>query len=288
MAVIKLFSTNPKDGATTFDKIRFYEANDAEGAGAAKIAEIAVDVSKKTLIDPGFTTYLYTSGSTSKYYASSYYNVGSGTETSKSAWTKGGQNRWDKMLLDWAEDDDEEVFDEDARSLFNKNILERLSPELEETLVNTTLTWDEDALTYTVPDGISEILEIGIGDVDKAGEFDEPLSELWSVEGRTLRFTKAPSGVNDGDTMRLIHKRRHEEVGEVPTIYDPLILIGLQAEAYKWMASYYPRFEKFAQLRGGSGVSFEGLRAAAKDLDDEFKVMKLKLARGDDAQPAYT
>ena len=282
MAVIKCFAPNPTDGTATFDKVRFYEADDANGTNAALIATVSISTTEKDLEDRGFTSYLYTTGSTSKYYAASYYNSTSLTETSKGAYIKGGRDRLDDKFLKLMEDTAEAVFDSTSRDRFLEATLEALYPEIQKEVVDTSLaivkTASADTLLYSIPEGFSIITRVGVGAVETESDYAEATTGNWTIEGNKLHFYSI-DGYTNADVIRLIGLKKYLAIGEVPERYDPLMLLKMEAEAYRWMAKSYPRFEKWAQLQPGTKVSFENLRVSATNLEGEFMRQKMALAK---------
>jgi len=131
---------------------------------------------------------------------------------------------------------------------------------------------------YTVPAEFEEITEVGIGDVDDSSDFAVVKADNWSLENRILHIYSV-SGYDNGDVIRLVGMKKYNFIGELPERYDPLLLIHMQSSMYDWMAISYPRFESFAQLQEGTGVSFENLRVTAREFRYRFLADKLALTK---------
>ena len=291
MAVIKLYSNNPEDGTSTFNKVKWYEATDSIGTGKTALVdseghdvETDIDISTAETIHPGFTTYTHYSGDTDKYYASTWYNSSSGVETDPSDWIKGGEDRWDEKFKQELEDKDELVWDADIRKQFKKNTLEELFPDFYRTVIDTSLTVKNEAgnviYTYTVPYGIFQISEVGVGTVNttsstEARDFKIIKADYWTFEKNQLHFATM-SGINNGETIRIIGQKKFLGVGEVPEHLDALAMLHLKMQAYLYLADDYPRFKTWAQLQEGSKVSFENLRVHAREFERKFESLLKK------------
>ena len=274
MAILKLYAENPKDGTSTFSHVEFYEANDGNGSGATLLSTEAIDVTNLSPIDPGFTSYTHTSGSTAKYYATKYKNS-SGNTTDYSDWVLGGQDRWDEMFKQELADTAEAVWSSTDRAYFKEKALEALFPELQRIVIDNSLTIDKTAgaeeYTYSIPSGVVEIFEVGVGDVDNVDStFKIVVSDNWKVEQNKLHFLSLAS-IDDALPIRLVVSKKFLEVGEVPSKYDPLVMNHLRMSAYIRLADDFPRFKEWAKLQQGTKVSFENLRVHAREFERKFK-----------------
>lgn len=278
MAVLKLYSENPKDGTTTFDKVRFYEATDSSGTGAAIVTggEIAIDTTTLTQVDPGYTSVVYKSGDLTKFYASTWYISSTATETNKSTWVKGGQDRWDTMFKEELKDTAEAVWDATDRSYFKIKALEALYPDFFYETIDTSLTADNDttpSYQYTMPFAIFAIHEVGIGKPNDT--VNQPFTVVhpdnWVFEQNKLRFISL-SGITNAYQIRLVVSKKYLDVGEVPARLDPLVMIHMRMSAYQQFVDDYPRFLKWARLQKGTKVTFEGLKLLVRDLERKFNV----------------
>jgi len=273
MSVIKITIPNPNDGTTTFDKIRFYEATDSSGTGETLLATSAVDTSARQTIDPGTTSYTYTSGSTSKYYAGRYYNSVSGLLSDSTTYVLGGKDRWDTMFENDLGDTTNAVWTQADLARYKQWALEALFPDLFRQVIDTSLTLDNDSTysyTYTVPFGIFYISEVGIGDVDNStSTFKKMEADSWTFENSTLHLNSMPSS-EDSAVIRLIAHKKYLDVGEVPERFDRFVIYHLRMSAYLRLADDFPRFKKWAQMQEGTKVSFENLRVHAREFERKF------------------
>jgi hypothetical protein len=284
MAVIKCFSKNPKDGTTTFDKVRFYEATDDEGTGATLIATVAIDSSTADTINPGFTFFIYPTGDESKYYATKWYNSVNFIESSYSTWVQGGQDRWDTLFMNDLQDTSSAVWSSTDRSNFKKAAIEALYPDFFLNTIDTSLSIANNSTnqtyTYNVPFGIFKITEVGIGNVNKTSllsrDFKVLKADYWKHEGKTLNLGSL-SGLTDGSIIRLVGSKKYTDVGEVPERLDTLVLIHMKMNAYLRLADDYPRFLTWAKLQQGTKVSFENLRVHAREFERKFRENKAEL-----------
>lgn len=274
MAIIKSTVPNPNDGTTTFNYVRFYEATDSSGTGATLIATVAVDTSALNQIDPGNTSYTYTSGSASKYYAAKYYNSTSGILSDYTTWVLGGQDRWDTMFMNELDDTSSAVWTAADRTRFKQWALESLYPDLYRQVIDTSLTLDNDTVpsyTYTIPFGIFHVSEVGIGDIDNSTSTFQILHpDKWTVENNKLHLRSIPS-TEDNAVIRLIASKKYLEVGEVPERFDQFVIYHLKMSAYLKLADDFPRFKTWAQMQEGTKVSFENLRVHAREYERKFR-----------------
>lgn len=284
MAILKLYSDNPKDGTASFDKVRFYQADDDDGTGATVIATVSIDTTTTTPINPGFTTYTYTSGATDKYYSSTYYNSTSLAETSNSPYVLGGLDRWDTMFMSEMQDSTSAVWTATDRDYFKKKALQALYPDFFRHVVDTSLTAVNQSpnitYAYTVPYGIFSISEVGFGNLNVSTgvsrTFKIVKKEYWKFEKNVLHFDPLPQFSN-GDSIRLVAQKKYSEVGEVPEYLDPLVMEHMRMSAYVKMADDFPRFLKWGQLQQGTKVSFENVRVQAREFERRFNDMKKEL-----------
>jgi len=284
MAIVKLFSKNPKDGVATFDQVRFYEADDNEGTNATLKSTKDIDTSTADTVNPGYTSFIHTTGSTTKYYASAWYNSTTGAQASYSTWVKGGYDRWDTLFMNNLQDTSEAVWDADTRKEFKEAALEALYPDFFLNVKDTSLEIANNTtlqtFTYTVPFGIFKITEVGIGNINKTALVDRDFklvkADYWKHEGNTLTF-ESLSGLADGSIIRLVGSKKYSDVGEVPERLDSLALLHMKMNAYLKLADDYPRFLTWAKLQQGSKVSFENLRVHAREFERKFEEGKARL-----------
>lgn len=273
MAIIKISAPNPNDGTTTFDSVRFYEATDSSGTGASLLSTSTIDTTLRQQIDPGITTYTYTSGSTTKYYAAKYYNSSSGISSDYTTWVLGGKDRWDTMFENDLGDTSNAVWTQADIARYKGWALEALYPDLYRQVIDTSLTLDNDtspSYTYTVPFGIFHISEVGVGDVQNStSTFTILHPDNWTFENSTLHLKSVPSSESSA-TIRLIAHKKYLEVGEVPERFDRFVNYHLRMSAYLRLADDFPRFKKWAQLQEGTKVSFENLRVHAREFERKF------------------
>lgn len=281
MSVIKISMPNPNDGTTTFNQVKFYEADDADGTNASNINTSAIDTTYRQQIDPGFTTYTYTTGSTSKYYAASYYNSSSAVESDKTDYVLGGKDRWDSMFENEMDDTANAVWAQADIARFKKWALEALYPSLFRQVIDTSLTLDNDSApsyTYDLPFGIFNVSEVAVGDIDNStSTFKVIRPDKWSIENGKLHFYSIPASESSA-TIRLIASKKYLEVGEVPERYDRIAMHHMKMSAYMNMSEDFPRFKTWAQLQEGTKVSFENLRVQAREFERKFRVELAEVA----------
>lgn len=270
MSVIKLFASNPTDGIATFDKVRFYEATDSAGTGATLLSTSAIDVTNRNQVDPGYTTYTYTSGSITKYYASKYYNSVSTLATDYTSWVLGGKDRWNTMFENEMEDTTNAVWSAVAVNRFKLWALNALYPDLYRQVTDTSLTFDSDTYTYDLPFGIFNVAKLWVGDVQNStSTLLEVGPDNFAVEGGTLHIFNTGS-LTDGAVIRMIAHKKYLDVGEVPEDIDRIVMYHMKMSAYLYLAEDFPRFKTWAQIQEGSKVSFENLRVHAREFERKF------------------
>lgn len=273
MAIIKTTVLNPNDGTTSFDKIRFYEATDSSGTGATLLSTESVDTTNRYQIDPGTTSYTYTSGATTKYYAAKYYNSVSTVASDYTTWTLGGKDRWDTMFENEMSDTSNAVWSQATVARFKTWALSALFPDLFRQVIDTSLTIDNDdtpVYTYTVPFGIFNISEVGIGDIQNSTSTFQILhGDSWTFENGLLHIPGVTS-LTDDATIRLIAHKKYMEVGDVPEEVDRIVMHHLKMSAYLYLSEDFPRFKAWGQLQGGTKVSFENMRVQAREFERKF------------------
>ena len=279
MSVLPLFAPNPEDGTETFNKVKFFEATDAEGAGATLLATVDIDLTTADVADAGFTKFIHETGDLNKFYSAAYFNSVSSLQSDYGSWMQGGRSRLYRKFQSLMGDTTNSVFPHEANIQFEEDAIEALYPEVQRQEVDTSLTIDEDNLIYTLPRGFSEVTQVGVGDADDPDEnFKTVKTGNWEIQEDKLRFMRIRD-FNDGDTIRLVAMKKLSKIGEVPEMYDPILLLHMQGSSYRWMSARYPRFEAFSQLQTGSRVSFENLRVTADQFFNEFEKKKIALAR---------
>lgn len=273
MSIIKITVPNPNDGTTTFDQIKFYEATDSNGTGAALLTTSNIDTSYRYQIDPGFTSYTYTSGATTKYYAAKYYNSSSGILSDYTTWVLGDKDRWDTMFENDLGDTTNTIWSQADVKRYKQFALEALYPDLYRQVIDTSLTLDNDTVpsyTYTVPFGIFHISEVGIGDIQNStSTFTVLHPDAWTFENSTLHLKQIPDSESSA-TIRLIANKKFLEVGEVPERFDRFVIYHMKMSAYLRLADDFPRFKTWSQLQAGTKVSFENLRVHAREFERKF------------------
>jgi len=282
MSVIKLYTENPTDGILSFDKVRFYEANDSVGTGSTLVTTIAIDLSRLNPTSPGFTAYTYPGGSVTKYYASTWYNSVTFTETDKSLWVMGGTDRWDTRFMNELKDTVSAVWDATTREYFKDSALESFYPDFSYETVDTSLLVVNNntvqTKSYAVPFGIFHISEVGVGDPnDLTKSFVVVNPSNWQFEKNLLRFNSL-SGMTDTYPIRLVCGKKYLSVGEVPEKLDQIAMLHMKMDAYLNLADDYPRFLTWAKLQAGTKVSFENLRVHAREFERKFEKEKKRLA----------
>jgi len=277
MSIIKLFAPNPVDGTTTFDKVRFYEATDNAGTGATLLSTSAIDTTYRSQIDPGYTTYTYTTGSTAKYYAARYYNSTSTVATDYTAWILGGKDRWNTMFENEMEDTSNAVWSATAVTRFKDWALNALYPDLYRQVIDESLTFDDATYIYTVPFGIFHISDVYVGDTaNSTSTLVKVYPDNWAFENSSLHIFNLNS-LTDAATIRLIAHKKYLEIGEVPEDFDQIVMYHMKMNAYLYLAEDFPRYKTWAQLQEGSKVSFENLRVHAREFERKFIEGKAEL-----------
>lgn len=280
--VVRLYADNPKTGTTDFSQVRFYSATNSSGASQTLIKAVNIDTANINPVDPGFTSYLHTTGDDTLYVASSWYNATTTVETRLSPWILQGQDRWDTMFMDELRDTAAAVWTASDRSYLKQKALEALFPDFFYEVIDTSLIVTNNATTQThsltIPFGIFYIAEVGIGKPnDQANQpFKILMAENWRFEQNQLNILSL-SGLVDGRQIRLIASKKFLEVGEVPRRLDPLVMLHLRMSAYTWLADDYPRFLKWGRLQKGTKITLEGLRALIADYERKFNQEKLRM-----------
>ena len=273
MSVIKIFIPNPNDGTATFDQVQHGQADDSSGTNAAVINTSSIDTTRRNQINPGTTNYTYTSGATNKYYSGRYKNSSSAVTTDWMTWTLGGKDRWDTMFENEMGDTTNAVWSQATVSRFKQWALESLFPDLVDTVIDTTLTIDNDDTpqnTYDVPFGIMNITEVGVGDVNNTtSRFKTVSHDNWKFEAGKLHIMSL-SGLVTDEQIRLVATKKYLDIGEVPDRYDRFVMHHLKMSAYLNLAEDFPRFKTWAQLQDATKVSFENMRVHAREFERKF------------------
>ena len=279
MAVIKLSMPNPIDGVASFNQIKFSEADDSLGTNSAVIATVNIDTTTRNALDSGSTHYNYISGDTAKYYAGLYYNSVTGATSSATDYIKGGYDRIDILFMNHYADTTGSVFSATDRDRLKKFALEALFPEIKKPSIDTSLSIDLTAgalkYTYSLPYGVYEVNEVGIGDVDNnTSRFSTIPVDNWMIENDKLHIFNVGSYAH-GDTIRLLCMKKYQFIGEVPDRFDEMILNHMLMNSYLMLADDYPRFKRFARLQEGTKVSFENLKVHALVYEGLFNKAKM-------------
>ena len=271
MSVLTLFAPNPEDGIETFDQVKFFEADDAEGGGAVLLTTVDIDLTTSDIADAGFTSFIHETGDLNKFYSAAYFNSISSLQSDYGSWMQGGRSRLYRKFQGLMGDTTNGVFPHEAVIQFEEDAIEALYPEIQRQSVDESLGVDEDNLIYTLPRGISEVNQVGVGDADDPdGQFEIVSTSGWEIQEDKIRFSNLRK-FQDGDVIRLVTFKKYRKTGEVPEMYDPALLLHMQGSSYRWMSARYPRFEAFSQIQKGTGVSFENLRVTAAQFLDEFE-----------------
>lgn len=284
MSILKHYADNPSDGNTTFNKVRFYRANDALGTGATLIGTSDIDLTTVTPLNPGFTSYNDLAGDLTKYYSATWYDSVSGAESDHSDYVLGGQDRLDTRFMDEMQDNEEEVFSANDRERFKIDAIQALYPDFFRNVIDTSLSVvnlaPDVTYIYTVPFGIFSISEVGYGNLNTTStenrNFKLVKTEYWKFEKNQLRFDQLPPW-NNNDPIRLVAQKKYLDIGEIPVYLDSLLILHMQMSAYLKLASDFPRFLKWGQLQQGSKVSFENLRVHAREYERKFTDLKKQL-----------
>lgn len=284
MAVIKLYGRNPTDLTDTFDQMDFGEADDSSGTNSSVVDTEDLDTTTADVLSPGFTSYTYTSGNTAKYYAVRWKISSSGATSDWSDWVRGGLDRWDTLFMEEMDDSNEDVWTESDREKLKDAALEALYPELFRQVIDTSLSIVNSSTTqtyiYTVPQGIFDISEVGVGPTDttssESRDYDRIKNDYWRFERNKLHL-ETLSGFTNGATIRLVGAKKYSEVGEVPKRLDPLAMLHMRSGAYLQLADDFPRFKKWGRIQGGTKVSFENLRVHAREFERKFESEKNRL-----------
>ena len=273
MSIIKSTVFNTNDGTTTFTEVMFYEATDNACTGATLLSTVALDTAGRYQIDPGVTSYTYTSGSTAKFYAAKFSNPTTGILSDFTTWVQGGKDRWDTMFENDLGDSANAVWTAADIARYKQWALDALYPDLYRQVIDTTLTLDNDdtpSYTYTLPFGIFSVSEVGIGDIQNSTSmFNIIHPDNWTIENSTLHFKQIPSSESSA-VIRLIAHKKFMDVGEVPERFDRFVIYHLRMSAYLRLADDFPRFKKWSQYQEGSKVSFENLRVHAREFERKF------------------
>jgi len=280
MSVIRLYAENPTEGS--FDQVRFYEATDNIGTGSTLLSTEDVDTTTADVIYPGFTSYLHSSGDTAKFYATTWYNSDSTGETDKSDWVQGGQDRWDTMFMDEMNDTSSAVWSATDRQLYKEHAIEALYPDFFTAKIDTSLVVVNSGSTitrvYTLPNGLFDVFEIGVGDPDSSTQtYKRILNDNWTIERNKLRFYSM-SGLTNGYPIRLVAQSKYENAGQVPKRLDFIVMYHMRMSAYTRLADDFPRFDKWSRLQKGTKVSFENLRVHAREFERKFEEEKRRMA----------
>lgn len=271
MSVIKLYALNPKDGTDTYNQVEFYEATDTIGTGATLLSTAkSIDTANMSQVDPGYTLYTNTSGTLTKYYATKFAHATSGIKSEYTTWVLGSKDRWNTMFENEMEDTTNAVWSVATLTRFKDWALEALYPDLYRQVTDTSLTFDDETYTYTVPFGIFNIAEVAVGDVQNStSTFVKVHPDNWALEGSSLHFFNLV-GLTDAAVIRLIAHKKYLEVGQVPETVDRVVMHHMKMNAYLYLAEDFPRFKTWAQLQEGSKVSFENLRVHAREFERKF------------------
>src|SRR3990172_7098076 len=151
MSVLTLYAPNPTDGIESFDKVKFYEADDAEGGGAVLLDTVDIDLSTSDVTGTGFTSFLDETGDLNKFYSAAYFNSVSSLQSDYGSWMQGGRSRLYRKFQELMGDTTNAIFPHKPVIQFEDDGVEALYPEIQRQSVDESLVVDEDSLIYTLP-----------------------------------------------------------------------------------------------------------------------------------------
>lgn len=227
MAII-LEARNPDDGIATYDKVEFHRSDTLAGSYTLQTTQ-TIDVSTISDLSPGFTAWIDSTGSSSKYYKIRWKNNGSGAVSSFSDIFQGEttvlDSRFRKMMRDT--NSNNYFFSNDDVSEFRKDAIYSLWPSTWQETTDTSLTSNDQTEIYTLPSGVTRLNSIDLVDTDG--------NTVGSPTGYSIRSNKIifPSAPTNGYTMRLWVEKMFVKSAEVPEVFDAYLLDYMMLRAYK-------------------------------------------------------
>lgn len=244
---------NPENGTSTYDKMEFWRAS---SAGGSYDLQATVDIDTTTISDlsPGYTTWVDTSGDSTKYYKIRWKNNASSAVSAYSDEFQGETTvldaRFRKMMRDT--NSNNYFFSNDDVAEFRQDAIYSLWPSTWHETVDTSLTTDENTEIYTLPSGVTRLNKIDLVDTD--GSTVGRITD-YEVQSNKIIFGVAP---RDGYTMRLWVEKMFTKSAEVPEVFDSYLLDCMMLRAYRELEADRSKAYKYVTVakpdQGGLNV----------------------------------
>lgn len=277
MAVI-LDIRNPSDLEVTYDQIEIERDTDSTGATMANIATTNIDETTASDLSTGYTTYLDANGTVdTHYYRFRYKNSSSGAVSSYSdiflAGTTVFHSRFRRRMRDT--NTANYYFTNDDVTTLLANAINKLYPMSYNEVIDETLTTAADTEKYSIPLGIFRVNDIEL--LDSGGAvFSAPKD--WQVRARQIIFNATPPV---GYTIRLYADKQFKKAGEVPDMFDDLILDLMELEALQTMEMDRSKYYRYTTVTNPEGGNLPSIARVIERLEitTQRRLDKLKRVR---------
>lgn len=277
MAVI-LDIRNPLDLEETYDQIEIERDTDSTGATMANIATVSIDETTANDLSTGFTTYLDANGTVdTHYYRYRFKNSTSGAVSSYSDIYLAGTTVMHTKFRNRMRDTNSSnyFFSNSEITDFLQNAINKLYPWSYNEVIDETLTTAASTEKYTIPLGIFRVNEVEL--IDSSGiVVSKPTG--YKKRGRQLIFDSTPP---TGYTIRLYGDKQFQDLGEVPGLFDDLIIDLMQLEAMQTFEMDRSKYYRYTTVTNPEGGNLPSLSRAIEriEITTNSRLNKLKRVR---------
>ncbi len=277
MAVI-LDIRNPNDLEETYDQIEIERDTVSTGASMANIATVNIDETTANDLSTGFTEYLDANGTVdTHYYRYRYKNSSSLAVSSYSdiylAGTTVVHTKFRNRMRDT--NSSNYYFSNSEITDFLQNAINKLYPWTYNEVIDETLTTLASTEKYTIPLGIFRVNEVEL--VDSSGIVVSKPSG-YKKRARQLIFDNTPP---TGYTIRLYADKQFQSLGEVPGMFDDLIIDLMQLEAMQTFEMDRSKYYRYTTVTNPEGGNLPSLSRVIERLEitTNARLNKLKRVR---------
>jgi hypothetical protein len=241
---LKITCRNPSDGIATFDQIEFHRATSSGGTFSV-VSTSTIDVSNRTDLSPGYTSYTDATGDNTKYYKTRYKNSVSSITSTLSIEFQGETTLIDSHFRRRMADTNSAsyFFSKDDVEEYRKDAVHSLWPHTWQEGYDDSGTTDGTTEVFTAPAGVTRINKIQLLDDD--GTVVSRLSD-YEVQSNSIIFPTAPS---NGYTMRLWVEKMFTKWEEVPETFDSYLIDFMMLQAYRVLEADRTRYYKYTTVQ---------------------------------------
>lgn len=266
---------NPSDGTTSFDYIRIYATSaeasaDVSGSTYNYVSALAaIDTTTYVAIDnPGFTDVTYSAGTSSFWYAATYYDTATSTETDLTPAkdrVPGRGSRLARKLRQRLRDPQSKVWiDDELNDIVDKGV-NAVYLHLGQQTSNASLQTSANVREYTIPAGFFRVDNIYLGTIG----VDYREYQNYYVNGNKIIWGDTPS--ETGKTITIYGIKRFDNVWDIPLVYEDLMLYFCIAEAFEMLLVDRAKFQQYAELVKDKDIKANEIQSLATNYRGLFR-----------------